>query len=1112
MAELLTLLDLTQFTTGTTSELTQRIISGFLSIATNEDCDEERGTISLIDQITKIKLICLIDFLTPQLLNIPVYINRWVYVNNEELGIQYIEIQMSHIYKDVACSQSLLSQSLQLCARKANVCIENNIPFNEPSLFLSSSMQSPTNMTGIVSAISILFVKPDSPASFFIQLVNTTKEPSAVTASIMFHGDSLIKYYRYFQIGVAYTFESLDLAIVGEPAHTLFSFIDTQSVCNMITLDQFYNEITIKNPSFLKQHADTPPLLISEHTAEPNSTYTGRITRVIDSLFGIYELDRKFLVCLFHYLGYSPSTPYRVNTLLRLHHVHAALIQPEDGRTSHLFQSLWHAPLHNPENTQYMVLVACVKSHVNIIDMSMDHIFSPESDLLDTQMRDYIYIDSLKRHCDFSNLIRQLEIYAALSVKFGVDDFDTFKHAYTQIRDLTFARTRSRTKRGIRNFVHDFFKHETLCVAVTNNPIIVESYPFLSDVQASLEQRLEEVDLRLPGTQENRFDRGHVNTQVAQYQLTDAYCILGQIKASGDGRLYLADNASRVLLMIHRTTPRCQVGDLYMVKKCKWVKENLSSLWCTYMVVQERSFVSLNLPCVRFQVASRAKRFRLTQARPEFKSLMAFYVVDKYPIKMMYDAEGQVYLTSRVVVQWCPVEGYSEPEAKGMIVLTSKRKSLKWDQDVRVGTLWMVEGPIRASLDVDQHLLFPISIGDGDAEAIRLEPVMEDNEEVLEKVYNVSDLLLPELQSKVNSFFYEKAVCVQGVVVHKRFTSGYKTYDSSGQLALYEQLGVGTGKFNRKLFIQLREMNGIDVLNVYMDVDRVHYPLGMIVGSVIRIRHLIRRGRGDAGVYGIVDDNACIEIMDMEPPALFLTEQKTRTIASFLDPVLGYPQDESEEIFKLFVYTQSIMSLTMKWVCQECGSAVHMNECYGMCENAPRVFMANAYVQVSDGTSHAHVSVDGEHLVFSLLQLTIKQADALKTIATNYGEISYGNWESIKTREDETQEKAQRKELHGYTLTDLCDKAVAAGQFWLFGKSQMKESPASKKRLLELESDDMRGQKRSKINYIEELKLQRVSVADNGRLIRTLELKKLKLKAINLEYPEARLVAYDMLK
>ncbi|KAI8641609.1 CST, telomere maintenance, complex subunit CTC1-domain-containing protein [Parasitella parasitica] len=301
-----------------------------------------------------------------------------------------------------------------------------------------------------------------------------------------------------------------------------------------------------------------------------------------------------------------------------------------------------------------------------------------------------------------------------------------------------------------------------------------------------------------------------------------------------------------------------------------------------------------------------------------------------------------------------------------------------------------------------------------------------------------------------------------------------------------------------------------------MDVQNVHYPLGMVIGARVAFYSLIGKKKASTieDFYFLADSTTFISVNDTNPSSsiIFMNPAlvRTRLISSFLDPVLGRQDQTSKQIFKLYCYVNSIINLTLKWECKDCGSIVRNNDCYGMCEGASRNFSAQSFVQISDGTANANAAIDGERLVFRLLQLSPNQIDALKKLVLNHGQLSYGGWgvAQVTTMDDDEEslkldtEKIQRNALYGFTLEDLCNNAKRAGQFFLYAQAEIKQNRKRQRDEEELDTTD---------NLVEMFKLRKFRISDNGSLLKTAELSKLKVKAVEIVFPDPRLVAYEML-
>ncbi|KAG2205712.1 hypothetical protein INT47_008069 [Mucor saturninus] len=75
--------------------------------------------------------------------------------------------------------------------------------------------------------------------------------------------------------------------------------------------------------------------------------------------------------------------------------------------------------------------------------------------------------------------------------------------------------------------------------------------------------------------------------------------------------------------------------------------------------------------------------------------------------------------------------------------------------------------------------------------------------------------------------FYTSPVHVIGVVVSKKIMSGFGKADplEEQDRDLYDQLGVGTGLFDRIIQVQLRQEDIPEFITIYIPVTKIDYPL-----------------------------------------------------------------------------------------------------------------------------------------------------------------------------------------------------------------------------------------------------------------------------------------------
>ncbi|KAL9557242.1 hypothetical protein MBANPS3_001473 [Mucor bainieri] len=1167
---------------------------------------------------------CLVNRLYKLAIDIKVYIKRWNYVNLHEGAECHLEFRFEDLYEDEACKKSVLraAREYDIFPLKQSLRLEQKyyIPGGRQPPPPLPRQQQKVHMAGIVYAVSTLYAMPNKPAMFLVQLTDssitaadTGTELSAV--NVLFSGDELIDYYRHFDIGGAFAFHNLLPEVVHTTERHAFHVLQFDPIASNVqaishtTYRDICSNFTLKSSSSIGTSTSVslhqqPLTLIPVHK---HTRYKGTITRVIDSIFGIYELDHKIIVSLFHMLSYSSDMPYRVDAQVRLHHFHAVMVSPEDGETSHLLQHVWQVHSSSSSSNSeggYFALAGCMQSHVEVLLFPKNHnvfqeiaqpFFLARNTDLGSQIKHNVYTDIVRRKSTFPQLLRQLEIYAALTAKF----VDT---------QLVFAATQTPLMRA-GDMINDFVLHDAVCVMVGegNFRAVIDAYPSLDNIQAKLEAQLQDYNLDLAGGN-TMFEKEHVVTQKADYDQRADFNILGLLQVARDGRLYLIDNESRVLIVLaaphagssHTTSSElsAKAGTICMVRRLHLLSEDLAfvddqdqeliqrnELRLTYFVCQESDLlVLLPLPdnnrgvvfCLpdlehgpltrKLNTLSVADTAAADTAAnlPVEHPYLALRVVNRFPVEACFSADGRIHLACRITVTLYPIHGLGPPSERSGIAtdstkhhvleLTSLKHSLQWHLDMQVGTYWVLYGldaddvvvsVPTFTLDADRHTLYPLLPSPYSDDWVSLTPhyykqqrqqqqqqqqqVTRDPSSVVYKVSQVANSLeLPRgvMTTTTKQHFCEQLLHVQGVVIIKRFMEAFPSYGPLNKHAtrLHNQLGISTGKPNRKLFVQLRQPDILQVINIYMDVHKTHYPVGMVVGATVTFRNLLRKKKlaSQDDFFFMANAATCIHVNSVIPsPSVVAMEPalvRTRLISSFLDTTIGRQLESDRQIFRLFCYIHAIINLTLKWECRDCGSIVRNNDCYGMCQGASRVFSVHAFVLVSDGTGNATAGIDGERLVFRLLQLSANQVDALKHLVLDYGQLTYGGWGGGKltTMDDEEErmtydpEKHQRSAMHGYTLEDLCNNAKRAGQFYLYGQEQT----SGKKRAAtsrEAEKKKEEEEKEQEQDLIKEFHLRKFKLSDNGSLLKTAELSKLRVKVIEITFPDARMATYDML-
>ncbi|KAI9495113.1 CST, telomere maintenance, complex subunit CTC1-domain-containing protein [Zychaea mexicana] len=321
---------------------------------------------------------------------------------------------------------------------------------------------------------------------------------------------------------------------------------------------------------------------------------------------------------------------------------------------------------------------------------------------------------------------------------------------------------------------------------------------------------------------------------------------------------------------------------------------------------------------------------------------------------------------------------------------------------------------------------------------------------------------------EVGHRFFQDTVNVQGVIVSKGFRDqlwrARATIDANAR-HVFEEFGVGTGQSGRnQLFFRLRQTDGLDTVDIYMDVWNRTYPLGLIPGALVTFYNLVRKRSEHGTVHCQMLPCTSAAVSEQLDPRTetIITEQIPQKKLSDISRKPGSKNNNNNNktdpsVFKTPCAIKSISFVSMGWVCGECGTGVQKNKCYQLCKTAKRIFTANAVATVSDGTSQARANFDGDGLVFKLLNIQDSRADKIKTAVLEHGKVTYqhfgndghdddddddndnydhhGNSNSSNNQGGEEEGEQVEVLSGGMTLPKLCQRVMSTGKvFMLFAR------------------------------------------------------------------------------
>lgn len=412
-------------------------------------------------------------------------------------------------------------------------------------------------------------------------------------------------------------------------------------------------------------------------------------------------------------------------------------------------------------------------------------------------------------------------------------------------------------------------------------------------------------------------------------------------------------------------------------------------------------------------------------------------------------------------------------------------------------------------------------------------------------IYSIRDLQHANLEhgpslTEIHDRYLEECSHVEGIVTIKTFRDTARPKGPIYKYAesLYQQWQLGTGQPGRTTMFRLRQVDGLDTLDVYMDMSTRPYPQGIIPGSQVIFFNLMRRRRADGSYYAQTSANTRIQVVKMHfnhadyqqfaselIPNRSLFEawmlNRAHFSATKIPPSVA---SKLHSVFRCQCTLEAIHHLDITWMCTGCGTIISHDSCLGVCKNAHRLLLVNAQVELTDGVNSARVFCEGEKQVLQkLLRLPSDTVNVLKEMAIQQGSLTYKSWlddnddggdeqvlDNNNDDDEDDDDLLQQgnapngdKQRHNKTvsLTDLCRRHMSY-PYALYGRIL-----TDKKTRVKVKKDTKNSAKLQKHGLV----ARRVN-GDMGHPFPTAIPPKLRIVGIELEPLEPAEVAWDMMK
>ncbi|KAJ2964654.1 hypothetical protein NQZ79_g548 [Umbelopsis isabellina] len=1029
----------------------------------------------LLDPETFTGMKCRLTVFDRSILGIQIIANAWHlrYLNESLLDICMLET-VTELGSHPICK--LMRQSR---TARAQTMIESELHFK--ALPFIESLQERFDIFSIIVTKSPVFLDQNKRPYCIVQIASDD-----LTAFVVFRGKNLRMHYQEIAVEMWYAFTNLKMATLSNSGQHVFMFDgEVSDFCQLIEEQVAYlyekavAVTTMSTRSDLSIDIIEPWERSKDESGHSIRCY-GRITDVIDPVLGFYIMDDNLPICLAQCPTYFPLSAYWEGAVVNIQHAHIVTLHSNELGSA-LLDRYFHCPSQSEagQERSWRVVVCCVHTYITVERLADHTTKVPQSNPL--MLKAFLSKAAFINKDGFMTMATWLEAF--LSLKRKARDADTYCDSLVHQTDMLLQSIGIISdQHSPRNLVEDFMSYHE-CTVFPQHSLSEEqssfmnlpNYPTLSQLTNTYNiPNLQQVPLSSSVNTDNPL--ANIPLQAWSYNLSDTNpnsCVLvGYISGGSDGRLYFADNTGRIPMILIGEEPREVTHKaLYVINSCTIVEEDLGYIddsgnrvdsQCRYLVVKFSSIVNLQPTktqitfCTSIPSTVEQGRVFAYEQGPNlpFKAedhLNVIYVQHIPASNLQNNEHGKQYLTCTTEVVLFDLIDINRiatsslrPKAqKCTLVFASDSQSLALLPQMRPKHWYVLvnlsEGEPSSQPVLrlnDKSVIYPIIPNGGHFKLRQFTHMYQSSlnpgSTVASKILDIKDLISISLVNSdpdepliLSNNYHRHLVSFEAYVITKNFTESVQAGGEPDKYAqlLYDNLTIGTGKPNRWLFLKLRSINSQNTIDVYFNIGRKPYPIGLVSGCKIKIHQAaLKVSERTKLVYVVMLPSSGIEIIDIP------TDHKIRDDIEEINDVekrvlSDYIRDPSNRVYETICYVKSLQQVSLSWVCLECGQVVINDNCYGMCAKGRRLFVAQAVATVMDGTADITVSIEGEDLVITLLRLSNFGASKLKEATYMHGEMVYSNWfakEDATIRDASGTSSGANLTSRGRTLHSIC--------------------------------------------------------------------------------------------
>ncbi|XP_070542523.1 CST complex subunit CTC1-like [Ptychodera flava] len=233
-------------------------------------------------------------------------------------------------------------------------------------------------------------------------------------------------------------------------------------------------------------------------------------------------------------------------------------------------------------------------------------------------------------------------------------------------------------------------------------------------------------------------------------------------------------------------------------------------------------------------------------------------------------------------------------------------------------------------------------------------------------------------------------------------------------------LGVSTLD-NRAVRLLVGDLSSPDTLFIYLDLDRISYPLALLPGAIVTFRYLNKCTSRKSNIYCQYVANSSVTIEKL--PSLGdapvsnndavshaadssdnsdLSKLPRRYLCEYVQQRLCNTDRAHQVVSRIHAHIVMVQHISLRYSCAGCGDAFQGGQCRNKCNavsSKSAVFQAKASFIIDDGTFEARVHCNSDQ-VASLLDLSTQQWQRLQEYIYQSGEAVHrhrGNEYSVES-------------------------------------------------------------------------------------------------------------------